>query len=219
MNARVWLVASIVAGASASAAAAPHGGAPTTGLRFERNDGQTDPQAQFISRDPHVTLFLTDDALVMSLKSGRTITTSVRIAFVGADSGRRIEAMGNVTGTTSYFRGHDRSNWHTGVAGNESVRYAGIYEGVDAIVYGRGRHVEYDFVIAPHANPAAIRLHADGGIVSIDKAGDLLISTPSGTVTFSHPNIYQDDPRGRRRIDGRFVRLANHDLGFRVGRY
>jgi hypothetical protein len=219
MSARVWLVVWIIAGASTGATAAPHAAAPATPVRFERNDGQTDPRVRFVSRDPHFTLFLTDEALVMSLAGDGGRVSSVRITFEGARSSPRIEGVGNVSGTTSYFRGHDPSAWRTGIAGYPSVRYTGVYRDVDLIVYGRERQVEYDFVVAPRANPAVIRLHVDGGTPSIEEGGDLRIATASGTVTLSRPNIYQDGPGGRRRIDGGYVRLATRDIGFRIGRY
>ena len=63
--------------------------------------------------------------------------------------------------------------------------------------------------MAPRANPAVIRLHVDGGTPSIEDGGDLRIATPSGTVTLSRPNIYQDAPQGRRR-DRRRLRAAGN---------
>jgi PKD domain/Beta-propeller repeat len=219
MTVRAWVVASIVAGASTGVAAASDGGAPATPVRFERNDGQTDPRVRFVSRDPHFTLFLTDDAFVMALAGDNGRRSSVRITFEGARRSPRIEGAGNAIGTTSYLRGHDPAAWRTGIAGYPSVRYTAVYRGVDLVLYGRERQVEYDFVVAPRVNPAVIRLHVDGGTPSIEEGGDLRIATASGTVTLSRPNIYQDAPDGRHRIDGGYVRLAKRDIGFRIGRY
>ena len=219
MTVRAWVVVSIVAGASTGVAAASDGGAPVTPVRFERNDGQTDARVRFVSRDPHSTLFLTDNALVMALAGDDGRLSSVRITFEGARRSPRIEGAGNAIGTTSYLRGHDPAAWRTGIAGYPSVRYTAVYRGVDLVLYGRERQIEFDFVVAPRANPAVIRLHVDGGTPSIEDGGDLRIATPSGTVTLSRPDIYQDAPQGRRRIDGGYVRLATGDVGFRIGRY
>jgi hypothetical protein len=219
MIARLSLLATILAGVTGSAAAAPPVAAPAMPLRFEQNEGQTDPRVRFMSRDSRFTMFLTDEALVMSLAGGHQRPSSVRMTFEGARRSPRIEGVGEVTGTTNYFRGHDPSAWQTGIGGYSSVRYTGLYRDVDLVVYGRDRRVEYDFIVAPGAKPAAIRLHVDGGTPSIDDSGDLQIATTSGTVTLSRPILYQDAPEGRRRIEGGYVQLTKHDVGFRVGRY
>ena len=44
----------------------------------------------------------------------------------------------------------------------QKVRYEQIYPGVDLIYYGNERQLEYDFVIAPGADPARIRLAFSG---------------------------------------------------------
>jgi hypothetical protein len=219
MNARVWLAASISVCVSTSAAAAPHAAAPATPLRFERNQGQTDRRVRFVSRNPRFTLFLTDTALVVSLPRSHDTLSSVRMTFEGARPTAAIEGVGDVTGLNNYFRGHDSSAWQGGVKGYGSVRYTGIYRGIDLVLYGRERHVEYDFIVAPRANPALIRLRIDGGAPSVDDSGDLRIATGAGIVTLSRPVVYQDGPRGRHRIDGGYVRLSRRDVGFRIGRY
>jgi hypothetical protein len=40
-------------------------------LRFEKNDGQTDPQVRFLSRGPGYGLFLTPAEVVLSLQGSR----------------------------------------------------------------------------------------------------------------------------------------------------
>ena len=37
-----------------------------------------------------------------------------------------------------------------------------LYEGVDVTYYGNGQQLEYDFTIAPKADPSVIGLHFDG---------------------------------------------------------
>ena len=42
------------------------------------------------------------------------------------------------------------------------VRYDEVYPGVSLLFYGSERQIEYDFVIAPGADPAAVVLAFDG---------------------------------------------------------
>ena len=55
-----------------------------------------------------------------------------------------------------------RRNWHSGVANYARVRYRSIYPGVDMVFYGQESRLEYDFVLHPGADPAAIRLQFRG---------------------------------------------------------
>jgi len=219
MGVRVCLVAAFIAGASTGAAAAPHTSSSTIPLRFERNEGQTDSRVRFVSRDPRFTLFLTDEALVMSLEGGHGRASSVRIAFDGARRSPRIEGIGQGGGATNYFHGHDPAAWQTSIGGFTSVRYTGLYPDVDLVVYRREREVEYDFVVAPGADPSVIRLRIAGGATTIDESGAVRITTPSASVALSRPVVYQDLPNGRGMIDGRYVRLSNGEIGLRLGRY
>lgn len=219
MSGRVWLAAVLVAGASTGVAASPQKAVPSAPLRFERNVGQTHPDVRFVSRDRDLTLFLTERALVMSLDGAGSRSSRVRLAFDGARPPSRIDGIGAAATASNYFRGPDRSDWHVGVEAFTSVRYTALYRGVDLVVYGRDRQVEYDFIVAPGANPSAIRLHVDGGETSIVGSGDLRIATASGSVTLSRPVIYQDGPAGRDRVEGGYRRLSNGDVGLSIGGY
>ena len=55
------------------------------------------------------------------------------------------------------FIGNDRTKWRTNVQTYRQVRYTSVYPGVDLIYYGNHRQLEYDFAIAPHADPNKIQ--------------------------------------------------------------
>ena len=42
------------------------------------------------------------------------------------------------------------------------VKYEGVYPGVDLVYYGNQRQLEYDFVVAPSAEPDQIKLSFAG---------------------------------------------------------
>ncbi len=42
------------------------------------------------------------------------------------------------------------------------VQVSEIYPGIDLVFHGNQQQLEYDFDIAPGANPGAIKMHFDG---------------------------------------------------------
>ncbi len=61
----------------------------------------------------------------------------------------------------NYFIGSDPKKWRSGISAYGKVKYRGIYPGVDAVFYGNQRQLEYDFVVAPGADPRQISLGLD----------------------------------------------------------
>ncbi len=66
------------------------------------------------------------------------------------------------------------------------VGYEGVYPGIDLVFYGTNqRQLEYDFVVAPGADPARIRLAIEGAKrLEIDGDGDLIAHLAGGEVRF-----------------------------------
>ncbi len=127
------------------------------------------------------------------------------------------------------------------------VQYTGVYHGVDLLYYGNQRQLEYDFVVAPGADPRAIKLGIEGAKkLRIDPEGNLVVQVSGGEVCFHKPVVYQpvaalserrpmtavrdrrysDDSRARTPdsglqtlIDGGYVLNSERDIAFRVGSY
>ncbi|MGH9703343.1 MAG: hypothetical protein ACRD4K_08200, partial [Candidatus Acidiferrales bacterium] len=160
-------------------------------LRFEANEGQTDRQVKFMARGNSYTLFLTSDAAVLTLQkpaqqapgAHETELDVVRMKLSGANAGARVEGSERLEGTSNYFLGKNPRGWRTRVANYARVRYRDIYRGVDLVYYGRGGELEYDFVVAPGADPRKIEFELKGlrGIRS-DARGNLVMRTQGGEV-------------------------------------
>ena len=77
--------------------------------------------------------------------------------------------------------------------GYAQVKYEGVCPGVDLVYYGNQRQLEYDFVVAPGADPNQIKLsfaRADG--MRIDAAsGDLVLKVGNDQVRFRKPVVSQ----------------------------
>ena len=91
----------------------------------------------------------------------------------------------------SYFIGNDPKKWRSGIPTYGKVNYAQIYPGVDLVFYGNQRQLEYDFVVAPGADPSRIAWQIDGARASVDAEGNLVLTAPNGPASFKKPVLYQ----------------------------
>lgn len=202
-------------------------------LRFEENRGQTDRRVDFMSRGPGYTLFLTPGSAVFAIAEPRTrgadrdcgerpVTGEdvVRFVFEGSNPGARLTGTCVLPGRASYFVGDDASAWRRDVPSFERVREAGVYPGVDVVYYGGADGaLEYDFVVAPNADPARIRLRVDGAGATRIENGDLVVSTRFGELRQHRPSLFQTVGTTRRVVPGAFERNGDGTIGFRVGAY
>ena len=101
------------------------------------------------------------------------------------------------------------------------MRYESAYPGIDLVYYGQKRGLEYDFVVAPGADPSAISLRftsADSARVEAD--GSLALGVGERGLRWKAPYAYQTID-GRRVAVASAYRLAadNSTIGFSVGAY
>ena len=153
-------------------------------LSFEANVGQTDEQVKFLSRGRGYALFLTSNEAVIALekpasqsrrpkglfgpkvvepqKEAGATSAVLRMQLVAANWTRRVVGAEELPGKANYFIGKDPSKWRTSVPTYAKVKYEGVYPGVDLVYYGNQGQLEYDFVVAPGADPNSIQLKFRG---------------------------------------------------------
>jgi uncharacterized repeat protein (TIGR01451 family) len=213
-------------------------------LFFEPNLGQTDPQVKFLARGGGYGLFLTADEAVLELQSsapspfgsgqaknnhqpsafnsrqsaGSTVSSVIRMRLDGANSSARVSGASLLPGKSNYFIGNDPSKWRHGIPQFARVEYQAVYPGVDLVYYGDQGQLEYDFRVAPAADPNQIALRFDGASAHID-SGDLILATDQGDVRFHAPRVYQTDGHAQKAIAGGFRQIAQNKIGFTVGTY
>jgi hypothetical protein len=194
-------------------------------LSFEANQGQSDAAVRFLSRGEGYSLFLTDSAAVLSLSKSREGRDGkkndvVRMELVGAAKGAQVSGAEKLPGIANYFIGKDANKWHTNIPTYERVKYTGVYPGVDLVYYGNQRQLEYDFVVAPHADARAVRLQFTGAQqLKIDAHGNLAVEAKNGAVVFHKPVVYQVIDGTKEVVDGRFALMAKNEVGFALGKY
>ena len=139
------------------------------------------------------------------------------------DSNKTVAPHGDdlLPGTSNYFIGNDPAKWHTNIPTYAEVRYPDVYKGIDLLYHGNQGQLEFDFIVAPYADPGSIRLRLKGAAhLAREASGALFVTTPSGDVLLNKPEIYQPQNDGTRRpISGRFRLMADNTVGVEVGRY
>lgn len=205
-------------------------------LAFEANRGQTDNQVRFLARGSGYGVFLTGQEAVLALHASpqRNLATLhndpqltsapktdvLRMQLLGANPSVEPHGAEPLSGTVNYFRGSDPSRWQSGVATFAKVEFTGVYPGVNLVYYGDQGQLEYDFVVAPKADPKAILLHFPGARkLQLLAAGDLTVQATNGLIVFHKPTIYQKENGRRQPVAGRFKLLANNTVSFSLGKY
>ncbi len=189
-------------------------------LAFERNEGQTDAQVDFVARGSGYGLFLASGEAVLDLK-GADRGHVVRLKLVDAAADPSAQGEEALASRSNYLVG-DQSDWHTDIANFASVRYHDVYDGIDLRYYGNQRQLEYDFLVGAGADANSIRLAFEGVFrTEIAPDGDLLLTLneQGDQIRFDAPVSYQEGPHGREAVASCYVIHADGTVGFEVGTY
>ncbi len=204
-----------------------------TPIRFETNQGQiADGQVEFLSRGVGYTLLLMPTKAVLALHrsegaapgagEGKQASSGavLSIEFLGASPHSRVLGLEPLAGEVHYLVGNDPSRWRTNIPIYAQVKYEAIYPGIDLVFFGNQRQLEYDFVVAPGADPAVIRLAVQGPVAAsgrsplrIDDERNLILYTAGGDIIQHAPVVYQESNGLRRPVSGRY--LLFHQAGSR----
>jgi RHS repeat-associated protein len=215
-------------------------------LPFEVNAGQTDPSVNFLSHGPGFGLFLTPTGATFGFaRPGQTPTATtattdgngtsgttagsftedvVAMSYVGANTNPQVEALNPLPSRSNYFTG-DSSQWLTNISQYGEAVYHNLYPGIDAAYFGTSnRQLEFDFNIAPGANPSAVQLNFQGvNSLSIDQQGNLDLSVGSGaserTIVVNNPVVYQTINGAKTPVTAAFTITGANQVGFSVGSY
>jgi RHS repeat-associated protein len=193
-------------------------------LHFEANVGQLPEQAKFGARGPGYQLVLTGGETILTLRKHAAgdgdAPAQLCMRFEGANARPDVVGEMPLPGKSHYYFGSDPSTWRTNIAQHGRVRYREVYPGIDVVYYGSDGRLEYDWIVAPGADPRRIVQVLDGvDRLSIEANGDLSIQTASGAVLQKKPVVYQEIGGERVPVEGGFVLRGRNRIAFQVGRY
>ena len=215
-------------------------------LSFEANQGQADARVKFLARGQGYVLFLTPSEAVLSLRksqaqarapysakfspsdppnpkfspSSKMIGAVLHMQFIGANPAPRIGGKDALSGRVNYLVGQDSSRWIMGMPTYAKVAYEDVYPGVDLVYYGNQGQLEYDFVVAPRADPGQVKLAFRGADkIEVNPAGELILNTANGELRMHKPVIYQEFDGVRKPINGGYALKDDRTVGFQVAAY
>jgi hypothetical protein len=208
-------------------------------LSFEANHGQTDARVKFLSRTGKYTLFLTGDEAVLTLnsKTNRARIGSatrlpqssmaapktggvLRMKLRNANPAAKVTGVDELVGTTNYFIGNDPTKWRTNVPTYAKVKYEEIYSGIDLVYYGNQRQLEYDFIVAPGADPHRIAFAVRGAKrIRQDGNGELVFKMSDGEIRWHKPLVYQETDGMKQKIAAHYAITDTNRVGFELGKY
>jgi Beta-propeller repeat len=195
-------------------------------MRFEENRGQWNPEVLYAARaggpSGHGGLFLASAGPVLVGSAGKGAPARrVDVRLLHGNLTPKIEPLDRLSTQTNYFIG-GRTNWRTGISQYSRVAYRSVYPGIDVVYYGTPDQLEYDFLLSPGADPAAIRLRFQGADdVKVNSAGDLVIEVGGAQFVQKRPLLYQQDPRTSQLnpVEGHYRLLADGVIALDVSRY
>ena len=188
-------------------------------LAFEPNRGQTNSQVDFLARGAGYGLFLTSNQAVLTLNS-RSSASVVRMQLAGGNPSATVTGAAQLPGKSNYLIGNDPAKWHRDIPQFARVRYQGVYPGVDLVYYGNQGQLEYDFEVAPGADPEQIALHFEGPEkTTLDAGGNLILASSGGEVQLKAPRVYQQSGAERQPVAAKFVVRQDGKVAFELGAY
>ena len=216
-------------------------------LSFEPNRGQVDARVNFVARGGGYSLFLQPTQAVISLsqpshlrartegiakpaawprdptrasKSRTDVETSIMaMRLVGANAASSVVGESPLPGKVNYYIGNDPKRWHENIPTFGRVRYSGVYPGIDLVYYGTEGQLEYDFIVAPGADPTQIRVAFDGAQPKLDANGDIVLARGNAEIHLRNLTVYQQKAGGRESVAGRFALSSDNQVRFAVGDY
>jgi hypothetical protein len=113
---------------------------------------------------------------------------TLRLKFENSNPSAPFAGLDQAAHPTNLFRGKTYQR----IENYTRLRRTGVYPGIDVLYYSRNGELEYDFEIAPGADPSPIALHVEGAdSTRVADNGDLIFSLGGKELTQRAPSIYQ----------------------------
>jgi hypothetical protein len=125
-------------------------------------------------------------------KEGVVDMHAFRMSFLGANPAPTLAASEPRSFHTNYFIGSDPAKWASNVNSYGKINYSDLYNGIDLAAYNVSNQFKYDFIVAPHADPALIKMNFSGtsGIEILNHV--LIIHLSTGDIEQQIPYSYQE---------------------------
>ncbi len=189
-------------------------------ISFEVNEGQADASVKYLARGKGFQLLLSANQSSLTLQAPDSSTETIEMRLVGGKADPSMFGEDRLPGIVNYLLGSDPQAWKTNISTFAKVRYKSIYEGIDLVYYGNQNRLEYDFIVAPNANPTQIAIDfGETNKLKINRSGELVIQAKAGELRQLKPMIYQLINGERHEISSQYYLSGKHQVRFRIGKY
>ncbi|HTS47027.1 MAG TPA: SBBP repeat-containing protein, partial [Bryobacteraceae bacterium] len=175
--------------------------------------GSPSASTQYIWRTSGVTATLSAGGSVVLHGPGGD---AVRINFPGADPHSQPSGESILERKTLFYLG--ATNWRED-SHFARVRYSEIYPGIDLVFITNSGQLEYNFEVAPQADPHAIRLRFEGAVINPAGDGDVDIQAPGFSIIQRRPRAFQSAADHERPVACRYVLANRQELRLDLGVY
>lgn len=211
---------------------------------FEENAGQTAAPVRFLSRGTKHVLYLTQTEAVLVVDANarakrvreraareagvavdaeaavRSAPEVLRLRFRNANPSVALVGEGRLAGVSTYFLGDDPPEGGARARHFGAVRYVALYPGIDALFHTSGANLEYDFIVAPGADPSQVQIEFTGAAsLALTASGDLVARLGHSDITLRRPVAYQMDGARRRDVAARMAIDGECSVRFQIGAY
>jgi hypothetical protein len=177
-------------------------------LRFEAMDAH-----KWVARGPGFGVGFSQDGTFMQFGN-----RGLRLTLEGSNRASYFEGLEKSAVPTNYF---GRNSGSVDAFGR--LRQASVYPGIDVVYYGKGQTLEYDFELAPGADPSRIHMRFDGAdSIRLGPQGQVILSLGDRQITQNPPLVYQYQHAADRQIvsvRSSYVIQADGSIGVALGAY
>ncbi|MBE0659516.1 MAG: hypothetical protein IH602_17615 [Bryobacteraceae bacterium] len=179
------------------------------------------PGGAFAARGTEGHLLVTGTKARLAFQTGNAESPFARLEWTLLGASRSAAAQGTSrrASRTDYFVGSSSKDWRQNSAHYGEVRVPGAYPGIDVVWYASGRLLEYDFVVAPGADPKDIRFQLQGSSPRLTPEGDLVYGLGQVQVRQGRPVAYQMVAGARRTVEAGYTVMNDGSVKIKVGRY
>jgi Beta-propeller repeat len=209
-------------------------------LAFEQNRGQAPSAVKWLGQSSGYRLLFNDDGVTFLLpdkndtraNAGRRpipVDRSFQMKYnvmhmklAGGRPWKNISGVEPTGGVSNYLSPADSKSWISNVPQYQRVKVSDVYQGIDLVFYTNGDNLEYDFVLAPGADPKQIQVAFEGmrGMRVDEKSGDLVLTAPDGSqLRQLRPNVYQQIADTRVEVPGSYRMLGQGRAAFTLAPY
>lgn len=112
------------------------------------------------------------------------------IRFQGANAHSATMGQQAVKAHRNYYLGNDPDFWASEVKGYRLLRINNLYNNIDFVLYSKGNHIKYEFILHPGADANQIKMAYDGINELQLRNQQIIIRTAAGKIIDESPYSY-----------------------------